>query len=408
MLTWIREKFGTIVIGTIIAFIAFVFIFSGVVSPKATQGLHEGAVAGTVNGDYITLNEYNRNLNQRIEMFRNLFGGQGNIEDQLKNMRVRQGVFDDLVRRKILVQEATRHGLLPSDEEIRDRIREIDAFKQDGRFNVVKYRDVLAANGYTPESFERSLREDLVSEQWSRYFEKRVHVADTELKREFETTQNKRNVKYVLLTTETGRKGVQVSQEDIKKFLDDSARQNLARNHYEARKEAQYKGKTFDAVKESIAKEIIAGERLDEVKKVNEQLAAKIQPALTASKGSDAQVNAILKPYGVEVKSTGLITAQTPYLPGIGEAKELMADAFAAKSPIEGKAKTYRSANWVLVALVSESQRPDLAKLDSERDSLIRQIQQKKLRGIQEGWMKKLMERSKIVSNPDVVGANES
>ena len=62
MLTWIREKFGTGIIYAIISFIAFVFVFYGVFSPKATRGLHEGSVAGTVNGDAITIAEFNREL----------------------------------------------------------------------------------------------------------------------------------------------------------------------------------------------------------------------------------------------------------------------------------------------------------------------------------------------------------
>ena len=63
MLSWIREKFGTVVIGAIISVIALVFVFYGVFSPKATRGLHEGAVAGTVNGDAITIAEFNRAFN---------------------------------------------------------------------------------------------------------------------------------------------------------------------------------------------------------------------------------------------------------------------------------------------------------------------------------------------------------
>ena len=59
MLSWIREKFGTVVIGGIITFIAFVFVFYGVFSPKSTRGLHEGAVAGTVNGDSISIADFN-------------------------------------------------------------------------------------------------------------------------------------------------------------------------------------------------------------------------------------------------------------------------------------------------------------------------------------------------------------
>jgi hypothetical protein len=410
MLTWIRQKFGTVVIGLIILLIAFVFVFADIVRPGATQGMHEGAVAGEVNGDYITRAEYSRALNQRIEFFKNLFGGQSaNVEQQIRNMRVHQSVFDDLVRRKVMVQEATRQGLLPSDEEIRDRIREMEPFKQDGRFDVMKYRGVLANNGYTPESFERLMREDLASEQWTKYFESRVHVSDAELKREFEVSQNKRNIKYVLLTAENGRKGIQVSADDVQKFLADAAKLNLARNQYEARKEAQFKGKTFDQAKETIARDLIAVEKHDEVMKFNEQLAARVQQSLTASKTSDAQVNSVVKPYGTEVRTTGWVTAQGGgFLPGVGEAKELVTDAFAPQSPIESKAKIYRVSGGVMVAVVGESQNADTSKFEGERNQLARQVHERKLRMIQEAWMKKLMERSKIVSNPAIVTSGES
>jgi hypothetical protein len=98
----------------------------------------------------------------------------------------------------------------------------------------------------------------------------------------------------------------------------------------------------------------------------------------------------------------------TPYIPGIGEAKELMADAFADRSPIDpqagGKAKIYTSAQWVLVAVLAGAERPDPAKFESERLGLARQLRMKKGRALQEGWMSSLMKRAKIVGNPEVVG----
>src|SRR5919106_4957840 len=98
MLTWIREKFGTVVIGAIIGFIAFVFVFYGVFSPKSTRGLHEGAVAGTVNGDPISIAEFNRELNRRLEFFKNIAGGKIS-EEQLKSFKIREGVFQELANR---------------------------------------------------------------------------------------------------------------------------------------------------------------------------------------------------------------------------------------------------------------------------------------------------------------------
>src|SRR4051795_6540082 len=109
MLSWIREKFGTAMIGGIIAFIAFVFVFYGVFSPKATRGLHEGSVAGTVNGDAISISDFNREVNRRIEMYKNMSGGKL-TDEQLKGFQIREGVFKELVKKKLLLQEAKNLG----------------------------------------------------------------------------------------------------------------------------------------------------------------------------------------------------------------------------------------------------------------------------------------------------------
>ena len=411
MLTWIREKFGKTIVGAIVAVLALVFVFYGVFSPKNTRGLGEGAVAGTVNGEAISLADFNRAYNRQVEFFKNMLGGAKVNEEQLKNFHIRESVFRDLVRRKMMVQEAQKQGYLPSDEEIRARISEIPAFQKDGKFNLDLYKRVLEANSYTPTTFEKMLRDDAAVEQWQNYFHSRVNVSDDEVKQQYLATGDKRNIKYVLLTNEAGKKDIKVDPAEVQKYLKDPAKLNLIKSQYEARKGKEYKGRSFDAAKEQIASDLIASTNLDQIRKANQSIAARVSAVMTASKGSDAQVNKILKPYGVEVKSTGLISRDTQYIPGMGEAKELMADAFADKSPINpatgGKVKTYPVNNWVVVAVVSESQSPDLTKLATEHDKLANEIITRKEREMFDTWLKKVTEKAKIDPNPAVVGGEK-
>jgi parvulin-like peptidyl-prolyl isomerase len=409
MLSWIREKFGTVVIGGIITFIAFVFVFYGVFSPKSTRGLHEGSVAGTVNGDAISIPDFNRELNRRIEFFKNIGGGKI-TDEQLKAFHVREGVFQELANRKLMSQEAKRQGLMASDEEVKQKIQEVPAFQKDGKFDLATYKQVLEANRYSPGSFEKMVREDASLQQWESYFKDRVRVGEEEVKREFSLTQDKRNIKYVVLTTESAKKSIEVDSEAIQKFLADPAKVNLAKMKFEEGKGQLYKGQKFDAVKESIARNILAGEKTEELQKANLKLADQIVASLKADSSSDAKVNSLLKSSGVQVKTTGMITQQSGYTPGIGEAKELMKDAFATQSPIDshqgGKPKKYILAGRVLVALVVDSQKPDATKLAQERIALIRQISSRKARDLYQEWMKKISSKAKIDMNPAVVGAD--
>ena len=136
MLSWIREKFGTAIIGAIISLIALVFIFYGIFSPKNTRGLGEGAVAGTVNGDPISLAEFNRAYKQQEEFFKNMAGGKFS-DEQLKSFHIRERVFQDLVRKKLMSQEAEHQGLVASEEELRDQIKKVPAFQKSGQFDLV-------------------------------------------------------------------------------------------------------------------------------------------------------------------------------------------------------------------------------------------------------------------------------
>jgi hypothetical protein len=122
-------------------------------------------------------------------------------------------------------------------------------------------------------------------------------------------------------------------------------------------------------------------------------------------------VDALLKPYGAQVKTTGMVSHEQPYIPGIGMAQELMTDAFADKSPIDpsqgGHAKKYTSAAWTMVAVVQESEKPDLSKFDASRDEVMRNLAMKKQRDLEQAWMTQVMAKAKIDENPSVVGESE-
>ena len=407
MLSVMRNKFGPAIVSAIIGLIALVFIFSGVFNPKATRGMHEGTVAGTVNGDPISLGDFNRELTRRMEFFKNMGGGKL-TDAQLKGFRIKEGVFSELVNKKLMNQAAVKSGTIPGDEEIRSKIREIPAFQNNGNFDTLTYKRVLEANNYTPSSFENLMREDLAVQHWTQFFKDRVKVSEEELKDEFVVTRDKRDIKYILLTSESGSKGVKIDPALITKFLADSSKTNLARVHFEQGKKDVYKDKTFDQVKDQIAKSILASEKSSEVTKINQELAAQIVPLLSGDKKSDAKVNSLLKVYGVEVKYTKPVPRTNSFIAGVGEAKDLMADAFAKKSPIDpkqgGKAKIYTNPGSIMVALVAESQTADLADFPKSRVELLGQVTTRKEHDLLEAFMKKLNEQAKIEKNDSVVG----
>ncbi len=411
MLSWIREKFGTAVIGSIIVFIAFVFIFYGVFSPKSTRGLHEGAVAGTVNGEPISIGEFNREFNRRMEYFRSM-GAVKFTDEQLKKFKLREAVFRELVNRRLLIQELNRQGLMTADDQVREKIEEMAAFQKDGKFSWTTYRQVLGNNNYTPAGFEKLMREDISIQQWDGYFKNRVHASDDELKKEFLISEDQRKIKYVVIARESFNKKLEVSTDEIKKFLGDASQLNRVKMKFDEAKDTIYRGQKFEEVQETMARNLLAAQKRDEAKKLNLNLAEQIMPMMKLSKNSDSKINQFLKPYQLEVKISEFLTRQNFSLPQVGLSQELMKDSFSEKSPIHldqgGKPKKYEIGGQLVVAAVVQSKNPDLEKLKDQREELLKKILQRKSRQLQEDSLNKLNDKAKIETNPAVVSSDET
>lgn len=408
MLAWIREKFGTAMIGGIIGFIAFVFVFYGVFSPKATRGLHEGSVAGTVNGESISISEFNREYSQTVEFYKNLSGGKL-TEEQIKAFKIRDTVFKQIAGRKLRTQEAKRLGFVAAESQVREEIMKMPVFQKEGKFDLATYRGILEANHYTPAAFERLMSDDVTTRQLPDFFKRRVRVSDQELRQEFEVRENQRNLKYVLIDPNSSKSGFKVEESDLKKFLADPTRMNLAKQRYEQGKTSIYKGQTLEAVQEGIARDLILSERSAENQKKAEELADQVVGKLALDSKSDASLNQLLKSSSSQVKTSGWVSLDNDFIPGVGQAKEVLADAFKAQSPIDpsqgGKAKKYHLAGRILVALVSESKKPKVDAFESQKGKLMAEVSNRKVSSLFDAWMKDLTNRGKVESNSAVIGA---
>jgi len=194
MIGSLRGKVGKYIISGIIAFIALIFAFEGVFGPKSTRGLHEGSVAGKVNGEPITIGDYNRALERKLEFLKGLTGGKI-TDEQMKMFRVREGVFQEIVQQKLMAQAAIDSGRVPSDEAVRQEIMTLPYFQKDGKFSPAQYRAVLDANQYSTAMFEKMIREQLAVEDWTKTFANQVRVSEAETKEEYLLSKNQRSYK---------------------------------------------------------------------------------------------------------------------------------------------------------------------------------------------------------------------
>lgn len=401
MLGQMQRKFGKFIVTLIFGAIIVVFIFIGDYGPGG--GVYSGNSAGEVNGEKISTIEFSRLVNRRLEAYRQFGGGQFAQESF-----VRESVFRELVNRKLMVQAAEDRGVLPSVRAIRDEIRQVEAFQKDGRFDVLLYEQVLKANNYSPASFERMIRNDLIDRMWRAHFQDRVQVTDSEVENEYILKNDKRTLKYVAIPFEVGKKRIKISDQEVQEYLKDPKKKKVAETRFEVESKTKYKGKKFHQVQSQIVRDILAGQKAGEIKKLNESLAREVAEVLTGSKSSVNRANAILKKHGLKLQTSEPLTRDKTYIRGMGEVKDIVRDAFAKVSPIDpaqnGKAKAYSVGTTQVVAIIEKVEKPVLSELDGKaRRRLMSEIWNQKQRTLYGAWMRGLNEAAQIKRNEDVI-----
>lgn len=353
MIGVIKNKFGPWVVGGIIGLIAFVFIFFGIFTPGAKIMGEAANVAGEVNGETISYSAFSKQLNQRMEFYKNLMGGKVN-DEMIRSMGLSQMVYNEMVQQKILIQMAKKEGFYPSKQEVRDYILSMDAFKKDGRFDKVLYKNVLAQNQYTVARFEEMVIQDLVEKKFKSFIAGLAVISEPDVIHELKNSKEKRKIKYVYIDNESVRK--------------------------------------------TLPKEMKPEEQATAMNQKIEKLTQEI----TAQFSNDAKLNVLAKSIAASVKTSDWLTSQSDFVPGIGSIKSAKNQIFTMTKA--DPARAFTLLGGVLVAKVADAETYDAKKITAKEQQEIQNRlqytqQSEILNSVLTYWQKK----SKITQNDKIV-----
>lgn len=214
MLDFMRKHAGSWMIKGLLAIIVIVFVFWGVGSFRSRQANR----VALINGEVITVREYQEAYNSLVEQLRSRLGNNLN-EETLKTLNLKKRALDRLIDRRLLVGEAEKLKFRVTDEELTRTIGNIKAFQTDGVFRKETYERALSRNHMTPEEFESSVRESLMIERVGSFVTGNVKVSENEALEWFKWKNGSVNVDFVHFDPEKYI-NINPSQEEIKAFFD--------------------------------------------------------------------------------------------------------------------------------------------------------------------------------------------
>lgn len=107
---------------------------------------------------------------------------------------------------------------------------------------------------------------------------------------------------------------------------------------------------------------------------------------------------------GVVAEETGPFGQSASFVPKLGQAPDLLADAFAAAKG-DVLPKVYETPAGPVVAAVALRERPDPAAFEAQREPFEARLRNRRESQIVGAWLKEVRAAAKVETNPDVLGA---
>jgi peptidyl-prolyl cis-trans isomerase D len=196
------------------------FVLVGV-SSYNERGSNDGVA--TVDGKKITQQEWEAAQRRQLDQARQMMGAQFD-QKLFETPEAKQAVLDQLVAERAINAEIVRNKLTVSDAALQKAILDIQAFrKEDGTFDLDRYKAALAAQGMTPEMFDQRMRHDLAVQQLVGSVQQTAFAPRAVANRLSDINDEEREVQEQLFPAANYVAQVKVTDDMIKAYYDKNA-----------------------------------------------------------------------------------------------------------------------------------------------------------------------------------------
>jgi peptidyl-prolyl cis-trans isomerase D len=243
MLKVMRESFHHlkwILLAVVAAFIfGFVFVNMGIGSSNLSgaQAAANVPFAARVNGETITITDYQRALQNLEQMYAQMYGQQF-TPAMAQQMGLPKQVLDSLVDQRLLGQEARRLNLDASPDEVRKKLLSIPTFSPDGKFvGMELYRNyVVGRLGYAnTAAFEADMAREITLTKMESAIQSSLVVSQKAADEEYRRTNENAKVRYVLVPAGLHAAAVTVTPTDVENYYKANAAKYVHREQRQVR-----------------------------------------------------------------------------------------------------------------------------------------------------------------------------
>ena len=224
----LRGSIAMVLFGAIV----MVFVFFGYSTKNA--GGDQGQAA-TVNNAYISIADFQNEVQRLEQMYGAFFGGQ--MPPGAQRQFLQGQAIESLISMELMAQGAAKQKIWTSDAELRDFIlTEVPAFQQEGVFKRDRYEGILQANNWSTAEFEGKVRKDRQSQRLRRLVEISVSGNNLEIEKTRELQATKINLEFIKFDKDSFAAQANIDEATITQKLSDKKNKKRDKIEYKNKK----------------------------------------------------------------------------------------------------------------------------------------------------------------------------
>lgn len=220
MLDIIRQKKQSIIIKFVFVIIVLSFVGTMfLVWGKGGDGQGRSlGYAAKVNGNTITLEEYQNSYQRIRNMYQQIYG-QTIPAEMEKMLGLKKVALDNLIDSALIMKEAKSMGIKVSKDEVAASIEAVPMFQKDGKFDFNLYQQLLKGSRITPKDFEEGQKGELILKKARQAIKDKVTVSDDEALAQYKKENDKIDLEYVAYAPSDVIGEVKLTEAELNEYL---------------------------------------------------------------------------------------------------------------------------------------------------------------------------------------------
>jgi len=200
-----------IALGGIILVFIFFFGWGG-------PGNKDHDYAAKVNDKVIGYDHFYNTYQTEVEKIRLRFRD-AMPPDLLERLNLKKNVLDRMIDQQILIQEAGKLGLFVNESDVKNEILSDPTFQRNGAFDPEIYKMYLSSVKLNPDTYEQTVKQELLAEQVSKLITDSVKTDPKELKTLWHFQNDKVTLELLIIKPEEPKDRSDVDQKALENYF---------------------------------------------------------------------------------------------------------------------------------------------------------------------------------------------